>query len=72
METKRPSFKVVQCDDDHYATSEIHLRTGEHVKGIVMELHPQFGAKNYAFLHMDEIDDLIQALSELKKYIEEE
>ncbi len=63
---------IVPCDDDHFATSEIHLRTGTHIKGIIIELFPQFGEENYAFLHLNEIDEMINALTKLKTHLETE
>jgi hypothetical protein len=62
---------ICPCDDDHFASSEIELEAStEHVKGVVVRIHAQFGDENYAFLHPSELDFLIKSLLQMKELIQ--
>lgn len=58
--------KMLSCDDDHFASSEIELEVCPKPKGVVMKIHAQFGEENYAFLHPSEIEAMIGALTEMR------
>jgi hypothetical protein len=62
----------VECDDDHFASSFITLKTSKIPIGMILEVHAQFGKENYAFLRSNELDDFILALEKIRDQIRKE
>jgi len=56
----------VLCDDDHFASSTIHVRTCNAPIGVELEIHAQMGKPNFAFLHPAELDRLIAVLKQAR------
>jgi len=52
------------CDDDHFTTSSVHLKWGENVPGVSIEIHPQMGRKNFAHFHLNDLHTLIAVLTQ--------